>query len=202
MNKETMSLREQRDALLAGMASLRDLLNGSLVRRYSTCSRKNCACHGGRRHGPRFYLAVTGDGGHGKEHLSNTLAALNILAFLAHTVLELAGRHGRDIQRTHPALCRTKALTRQNTAIRTAPLPNSRRANAELRASPVVTRRAPQRNPPASHPEQHRNASKTTVKRLSMLPNNNSLKTIHPPITPEIRIAGRIRFPLAHPGVA
>lgn len=31
--------------------------------------------------------------GHGKEHLANTLASLNILAFLTHTVLELTERH-------------------------------------------------------------------------------------------------------------
>ena len=31
--------------------------------------------------------------GHGEKHQGNTLAALNILAFLTHTTLELAGRH-------------------------------------------------------------------------------------------------------------
>ncbi len=32
-----------------------------VVQRYSTCSRENCACHSGRRHGPRlnpFFLTV------------------------------------------------------------------------------------------------------------------------------------------------
>lgn len=75
MNKKTMSLGEQRDALLAEMASLRDLLNGSLVRRYSTCSRKDCACHSGRRHGPRLYLAVTGDGGQRQCYVPAACAA-------------------------------------------------------------------------------------------------------------------------------
>jgi hypothetical protein len=36
--------------------------------------------------------------GHGKEHLANTLAALNILAFLTHTVLELTEKHYRLIR--------------------------------------------------------------------------------------------------------
>jgi hypothetical protein len=36
--------------------------------------------------------------GHGKEHLANTLASLNILAFLTHTVLELTERHYRLIR--------------------------------------------------------------------------------------------------------
>ena len=85
MNKKKTSPLEKRDALLAEMASLRGLLNGSLVQRYSTCSRKNCACHTGKRHGPRLYLA-------------NTLAALNILAFLTHTVLELVGPYQISIR--------------------------------------------------------------------------------------------------------
>lgn len=36
--------------------------------------------------------------GHGKEHLANTLASLNILAFLTHTVLELTERNYRLIR--------------------------------------------------------------------------------------------------------
>ena len=36
--------------------------------------------------------------GHGKKHLANTLASLNILAFLTHTVLELTERHYRLIR--------------------------------------------------------------------------------------------------------
>ena len=69
MNKKATTLRAQRDALLAEMASLRELLNGSLVQRYSTCSRKNCACHSGKRHGPRLYLAVTGEGGQRQSYI-------------------------------------------------------------------------------------------------------------------------------------
>jgi len=69
MNKKATALRAQRDALLAEMASLRGLLNGSLVQRFSTCSRKNCACHSGKRHGPRLYLAVTGEGGQRQSYI-------------------------------------------------------------------------------------------------------------------------------------
>ena len=69
MNRKILSPRGRRDVLLAEMATLRGLLNGSLVRRYSTCSRKNCACHSGKRHGPRLYLAVTGDGGQRQNYV-------------------------------------------------------------------------------------------------------------------------------------
>jgi len=36
--------------------------------------------------------------GHGKKHLANTLTSLNILAFLAHTVLELVGQYYNSIR--------------------------------------------------------------------------------------------------------
>jgi hypothetical protein len=75
MSKKKASPTERRDALLAEMASLRGLLNGSLVQRYSTCSRKSCACHTGRRHGPRLYLAATGEGGQRQTYVPAALAA-------------------------------------------------------------------------------------------------------------------------------
>ena len=75
MNKRKASSTEKRDALLAEMASLRGLLNGSLVQRYSTCTRKNCACHTGERHGPRLYLAATGDGGQRQTYIPAAFAA-------------------------------------------------------------------------------------------------------------------------------
>ena len=77
MNNKKVSTLEKRDALLAEMASLRDLLNGSLVQRYSTCSRKNCACHtdAGKRHGPRLYLSTTGEEGQRQTYIPVACAA-------------------------------------------------------------------------------------------------------------------------------
>ena len=69
MNKKNAFPAERRDALLAEMASLCNLLNGSLVERYSTCSRKNCACHTGKRHGPRLYLSTTDDNGQRQTYI-------------------------------------------------------------------------------------------------------------------------------------
>jgi hypothetical protein len=46
-------LREQRAKLLAELATLSRLLHGSWVERYSVCSRPDCKCRGGERHGPR-----------------------------------------------------------------------------------------------------------------------------------------------------
>jgi len=53
------ALRRERRKLLDELASLSRLIRGSFVERFSTCSRPRCACHAGRRHGPRFYVAVT-----------------------------------------------------------------------------------------------------------------------------------------------
>ena len=74
MKRKKATPAEKRDALLAEMASLRGLLNGSLVQRYSTCPRMNCACHTGRRHGPRLYLAATGEGGQRQTYIPAALA--------------------------------------------------------------------------------------------------------------------------------
>ena len=41
---------------------IRDSIHGSYFERYSTCSRKGCACHEGRRHGPRSYVALRSAG--------------------------------------------------------------------------------------------------------------------------------------------
>ena len=52
-------LREQRRKLLEEMATLSQMVRGSLFERFSTCARPHCACHQGTRHGPRVYVAVT-----------------------------------------------------------------------------------------------------------------------------------------------
>jgi hypothetical protein len=77
MNNKKVSLFEKRDALLAEMTSLRDLLNGSLVQRFSTCTRKKCACHTdtAKRHGPRLYLSTTGEEGQRQAYIPVACAA-------------------------------------------------------------------------------------------------------------------------------
>ena len=52
-------LRRQRQGLLDELPSLTGMIKGSLFERFSTCSRPNCACHEGKRHGPRCYLSIT-----------------------------------------------------------------------------------------------------------------------------------------------
>ena len=53
------ALRRERKGLLRELAQLSLVIRGSYVERFSTCSRPKCACHRGKRHGPRAYVAVT-----------------------------------------------------------------------------------------------------------------------------------------------
>jgi len=58
MEKKIMKLLERRERLLQKLASLELMVHGSYVERFSTCARKNCACHQGDKHGPRSYLVI------------------------------------------------------------------------------------------------------------------------------------------------
>lgn len=65
--KQSKALVEERRRLLAEMAGLSSLMRGSWLERHSTCSRPGCACHEGRKHGPRRYLVVY-EGGRQRQH--------------------------------------------------------------------------------------------------------------------------------------
>lgn len=60
--KDVKDLIDERRRLLGEMAGLSTLLHGTWLERHSTCSRPGCACHQGRRHGPRRYLVVYEEG--------------------------------------------------------------------------------------------------------------------------------------------
>lgn len=53
------ALHRKRQKLLQELPSLSLLIRGSFFQRFSTCSRTNCSCHKGQKHGPRAYVAVT-----------------------------------------------------------------------------------------------------------------------------------------------
>jgi hypothetical protein len=52
------ALRRERERLAAQVSAFSRILHGSFLERFSTCSRPGCACHRGRRHGPRAYVVV------------------------------------------------------------------------------------------------------------------------------------------------
>ncbi len=64
----------ERAALLTEMAQLTDLIHGSWVERYSTCSRPKCPCHQdpAKRHGPRAYVVINVEGKQRQKYVPNS----------------------------------------------------------------------------------------------------------------------------------
>ena len=65
-------LQKERAGLLAELATLSCLLHGSWVERYSVCSRPECKCHRGERHGPRHYLVINEAGRQRQKYVANS----------------------------------------------------------------------------------------------------------------------------------
>jgi hypothetical protein len=55
-------LLKKRAQLFTEISKLSGLLHGSWLERYSTCTRTECKCHQGQRHGPNYCLVVNEDG--------------------------------------------------------------------------------------------------------------------------------------------
>ena len=51
-------LKKSRENLLKELSTFTQVLHGSWVERYSVCSRENCKCKRGVKHGPRRYLVI------------------------------------------------------------------------------------------------------------------------------------------------
>jgi len=68
----TKKLMEERARLLAELGTLSRLLHGSWVERYSVCSRADCKCRRGERHGPRRYLVVNEAGHQRQKYVKNS----------------------------------------------------------------------------------------------------------------------------------
>jgi len=62
MNAKTRNLIARRRRLLQKLTGLSLVTHGTFLERFSTCTRKNCACHQGKKHGPRVYVVVYRDG--------------------------------------------------------------------------------------------------------------------------------------------
>lgn len=62
LNQKNFSkLIAQRNEMFKQILSLSKVIRGTFFQRYSTCTRPNCSCHKGERHGPRSYVAITMD---------------------------------------------------------------------------------------------------------------------------------------------
>jgi len=62
MNASSKKLVAKRRRLLQKLEGLTLLVHGSYLERFSTCSRNGCACHQGKKHGPRGYVVVHREG--------------------------------------------------------------------------------------------------------------------------------------------
>ena len=54
--KSTLALRQRKQALLRRLRLPPQAIRASVVERYGTCGKANCACHQGQKHGPYYYL--------------------------------------------------------------------------------------------------------------------------------------------------
>ena len=54
--KSTLALRQRKLALVRQLAVPPQAIRASVVERFGTCGKANCACHRGRKHGPYYYL--------------------------------------------------------------------------------------------------------------------------------------------------
>ena len=63
---------KERSQLLGELGTLSRLLHGSWVERYSVCSRADCPCRRGERHGPRHYLVVNEAGHQRQKYVANS----------------------------------------------------------------------------------------------------------------------------------
>ncbi len=62
---------KERDLLLKELGSLRHMLHGSWVERFSVCSRKACRCKQGELHGPRHYVVIRENGKQRQKYVPN-----------------------------------------------------------------------------------------------------------------------------------
>lgn len=65
-------LKNKRDGLLKELSTLTQVLHGSWVERYSVCSKKDCKCRRGEKHGPRRYLVINENGKQKQKYIPNS----------------------------------------------------------------------------------------------------------------------------------
>ena len=71
-NKTIEKLLNERTGLLTELGTLSRMLHGSWVERFSVCSRANCKCHKGHKHGPRHYLVISESGRQRQKYVPNS----------------------------------------------------------------------------------------------------------------------------------
>jgi hypothetical protein len=73
--KSTLALRQRKQALVRRLALPSQAIRASVVERFGTCGKANCACHQGQKHGPYYYLTQCLAPGRIQKFLLKTAAA-------------------------------------------------------------------------------------------------------------------------------
>jgi len=71
----TLALRQRRDRLVRQLHLPPHLIRASVVERFNTCGKPNCACARGHKHGPFYYLTQCLAVGRMTKFLLKTAAA-------------------------------------------------------------------------------------------------------------------------------
>jgi hypothetical protein len=69
-----LALRQRKIALLRHLAIPAQSIRASVVERFGTCGKTNCACHQGAKHGPYYYLTQCLAKGHVQKFLLKSSA--------------------------------------------------------------------------------------------------------------------------------
>jgi hypothetical protein len=72
----TLALRQRRQRLVAQLRLPPHLIRASVVERFATCGKPNCACAQGQKHGPFYYLTQCLAVGHIQKFLLKSSADL------------------------------------------------------------------------------------------------------------------------------
>lgn len=106
-SRESQKLLKERSDLLSELGTLSCMLHGSWVERYSVCSRPDCRCHQGERHGPRHYLVINENGRQRQKYIVNVNVETALRGIAEHKrVLEIVDR----ITHINLALLKEKSL--------------------------------------------------------------------------------------------
>lgn len=87
-NINLQKLLEKRKQLVNELAQHPGLLHGTWVERYTVCSRSNCKCHDGVKHGPRYHIAVMEDGKQRQHYIRLTDKELALAGLKQNEMIE------------------------------------------------------------------------------------------------------------------
>ena len=77
-NATPQQLLAERSALLAELARLPHVVHGSIVERYTVCSRANCKCHQGQKHGQVMCIVVNENGKQRQKYIPKEMRELAV----------------------------------------------------------------------------------------------------------------------------